>query len=69
MQSEAAFDWPDALPYVEVYMATCRSIRDRQHFRQILETVVVRLNAKNTMQVVLDAEAGSNEAALDMVIR
>lgn len=69
MQRSEEIGWPAALPYVETYLSTCRSIRDAPPIQQVLETVVARLNSKNTMQVVLEAEAGSSEATLDMILR
>lgn len=61
--------WTEAQPYVNLYMATCASYRNQPQLQQALETVVTRLNTKNSAEVMSGAQAGNIDDMMDMVLR
>ena len=62
-------EWTEALPYVQLYLSTCASYQDQPQVQEVLQTVVTRLNTKNSVQVLAGAQAGNVDDMMDMILR
>ena len=66
----SSINWPEVVPYSEVYYATCCSHRQQPNdFKEALLALNEKLNARNTVQLLVGVEAGNADDIIDMAIR
>ena len=62
-------EWPEALPYVNVWMSTCLSYRKQPTVPEAIGIVLGRLNGKTVEQLKAGVLAGNADDAIDLALR